>query len=302
MTRFWMRLVGVSLISAASVAGAQSAAAVAIPATPAGGALRAWYSAYNSGDSAAIQAFLTKYQSAIPSAVMLANRRNSGGLELIKVLVDQPRHIEFLAKQKSSDLNVRGTIEISDGEPGTLTQIGMRAIPPGAPLEGCKTYDPPPTTTNGAANPKDVASEDAILSALYDAISGPACQHRDWDRFKSLFVPGARLIPTGFPNGKATARVETPDEYANSAKVGLEENGFFEREIARPGETFGAISHAFSVYESRRQANDAKPFARGINSIQLLNDGTRWWILTVYWQSERPDSPIPEAYLKDRKP
>ena len=193
MTRFWMRLAGVSLISAASVAGAQSAAAVAIPATPAGGALRAWYNAYNAGDSAAIQAFLTKYQSPIPSAVMLANRRNSGGLELIKVLVDQPRHIEFVARQKSSDLNVRGTIALSDGEPGTLTQIAMRAISPGAPLEGCKTYDPPPTTTNGAANPKDVASEDAILHALYEVISGPACQHRDWDRFRSHSSSRARV-------------------------------------------------------------------------------------------------------------
>src|SRR5205814_8930587 len=116
------------------------------------------------------------------------------------------------------------------------------------------------------------------------------------------FAPGARLIPTGFTNGKATARAETPEEYATAATGTLEENGFFEHEIARTGETFGAISHAFSVYESRRQSNDEKPFARGINSIQLLNDGTRWWIVTVYWQSERPDSSIPEVYLKAKKP
>ena len=156
-----------------------------------------------------------------------------------------------------------------------------------------------PTIAPGVADPKDVATEDAILAALYDVISGPACQHRDWERFKSLFAPGARLIPTGLNRDrKAVARVETPDEYAAQAKNTLEENGFFEHEVARTGETFGGITHAFSTYESRRKANDEQPFARGINSIQLLNDGTRWWVVTVYWQAERPDSPIPPQYLK----
>jgi hypothetical protein len=113
-----------------------------------------------------------------------------------------------------------------------------------------------------------------------------------------LFAPGARLIPTGFNSGKAVVRAMTPDEYASATGANLERNGFFEREISRTGETFGAISHRFSTYESRRKADDAQPFARGINSIQLSNDGTRWWIVTVYWQGERPDSPIPAQYLK----
>jgi hypothetical protein len=168
-----------------------------------------------------------------------------------------------------------------------------------APASKCATFQAPPTSSTGVADPKDVATQDAILAALYDVISGPACQKRDWNRFKALFVPGARLIPTGHPpTGPATARVLTPDEYATNAQRGLEENGFFEREISRTGETFGSITHAFSTYESRRMANDPKPFARGINSIQLLNDGTRWWIVTVYWQAENPTTPLPEQYLK----
>jgi hypothetical protein len=163
----------------------------------------------------------------------------------------------------------------------------------------CENYKSAPTSSTGTADAKDVASENAIIAALYDVISGPACQHRDWNRFRSLFAPGARLIPTGRrPDGQVTLRAETPDEYATAAQAPLENNGFFEREISRTGETFGAITHAFSTYESRRAASDAKPFARGINSIQLLNDGTRWWIVTVYWQAERPDSPIPEQFLK----
>ena len=152
---------------------------------------------------------------------------------------------------------------------------------------------PPATTSQPAANPADVASMDAIIKALYDVISGPAGQPRQWDRMRSLFVPGARLIPAGGP----APRVLTVDEYINQAGPTLERNGFFEREISNQVETFGHVTHTFSTYESRRKAEDAQPFSRGINSIQLFNDGTRWSIVTVYWDSERPNNPIPAKYL-----
>ena len=149
------------------------------------------------------------------------------------------------------------------------------------------------------ANPADVASVDAIIASLYDVISGPAGQARDWNRFRSLFAPGARLIPTRRPtNGPARPAVLTPDEYAQRAGAALTQNGFFEREIGRSIDTFGAIAQVFSAYESKRSASDAQPFARGINSIQLFNDGTRWYVVTVYWDSERPGNPIPEKYLR----
>lgn len=171
------------------------------------------------------------------------------------------------------------------------------------------TPAPPPTDTQaisrgqevGAtpiARPEDVASADAILAALYDVISGPAGQRRDWDRFRSLFIPGARLIPTGRrPDGGTAHRVLTPEEYISRSGRVLEERGFFEREIGRTSDQFGALMHVFSSYDSRRRSDDAEPFARGINSIQLLNDGSRWWVVTVFWDSERPDLPIPERYL-----
>jgi hypothetical protein len=44
--------------------------------------------------------------------------------------------------------------------------------------------------------------------------------------------------------------------------------------------------------------NDPKPFARGINSFQLIHDGKRWWVLTIFWEGERPDNPIPQKYIK----
>ncbi|MGD8278377.1 MAG: hypothetical protein PVH00_10145 [Gemmatimonadota bacterium] len=151
--------------------------------------------------------------------------------------------------------------------------------------------------TPPAARPADVASLDAIIAAVYDVISGPAGQKRDWQRFESLFVPGARLIPTGArPDGTGVVRVMTPSDYATSADSILAARGFFEREIHRVTESYGRIAHAFSTYESRWTPDDENPFQRGINSFQLFNDGQRWWVVSIYWDAERPGNPIPSKY------
>jgi hypothetical protein len=151
------------------------------------------------------------------------------------------------------------------------------------------------------AAPADVASEEAIVQALYEVISGPKGQARDWDRFRSLFAEGARLIPTGRrPNGESGLRVLDVEGYIQAAGPYLVQNGFFEREIAARSERFGSIAHRFSTYESRHEAGDVTPFSRGINSIQLYHDGSRWWVVTILWDAERSDQPIPERYLPGR--
>jgi len=182
--------------------------------------------------------------------------------------------------------------------PATTPPAGV----PTAPQPTAAQTPPiPPAAQAPAADPKDVATMDAIVAALYDVISGPAGQKRNWDRFRSLFVPGARLIPTGRrPTGEIASRVRTPDEYIQGSQTLLEQSGFFEREISRRVEKFGNIAHIFSTYEARRKAEDEKPFMRGINSIQLMNDGKRWWIVTVFWQAEDPQTQLPAEYLRSR--
>ena len=159
-------------------------------------------------------------------------------------------------------------------------------------------------TNTSAANPADVESIDAIIAAVYDGISGLAGQKRDWGRERSLFIPGARLIPTSKAPGSVDREDETPlpvlDVEAFIARVSehVEKNGFYEKEIARRTEQFGDIAHIWSTYESRHNEDDAAPFMRGINSIQLYYDGRRWWIVTIYWQHESPEHSIPEKYLE----
>lgn len=148
------------------------------------------------------------------------------------------------------------------------------------------------------ARASDVASPEAIVAAVYDVISGGAGEERDWDRWRSLFLPGARLIPVGMTaDGQVRHRVMSPEDYVEGSGPMLKLNGFFEQEVFEVTEAFGQIAHRFSTYESRRSPDDAQPFQRGINSFQLMNDGTRWWIVSIMWDSERPGNPIPERYL-----
>jgi len=150
-----------------------------------------------------------------------------------------------------------------------------------------------------APDPKDVGSMNGILTALYDVISGPAGQKRNWDRMRTLFIPEARLIPTGKrADGSSGRKVMSLEDYINASGPVLEKMGFFETEIHRTEEAFGAVVHVFSTYESRKTKEDEKPFMRGINSIQLWNDGTRWWVVTIFWQNETPQLPIPDKYLR----
>jgi len=184
---------------------------------------------------------------------------------------------------------------------GLFTILGAAAFSGGEARSQSEKAKPPAA---GVAKPDDVKSMDAILAAIYDTISGPA-GGRDWDRLRSLFHADARLIPCvratqGQDKPATKARVSTVEEFIKIIEPRVKAEGFFEREIARRVERFGAVAHVFSTYESRHTANDPQPFARGINSIQLFFDGTRWWTVTIFWDSERPGQSIPEDYLPKR--
>lgn len=160
------------------------------------------------------------------------------------------------------------------------------------PVAGAEPADSIPV------NPADVSSIDAIMHSLYDVISGPAGEKRNWERMRTLFIPEARLIATGKrADGTMGKRTMSVEDYINTSGPFLEKEGFFEKEIGRVTEQFGSVVHVFSSYDSRRTLKDEKPFMRGINSIQLWNDGKRWWIVTIFWQSETAENPIPRKYL-----
>ena len=144
-----------------------------------------------------------------------------------------------------------------------------------------------------------VASLDSILENLYGVISGEAGEERDWDLFRYLFKSDAKLIPSSKNRkGKVSCSYMAPADYVQLTGKWLVENGFFEKEIFRKVETFGSMTQVFSTYEAFKSEKDEAPFMRGINSIQLLNDGKRWWIVNIYWRQETPENVLTEEYLK----
>jgi hypothetical protein len=144
--------------------------------------------------------------------------------------------------------------------------------------------------------PRDVESPDSIVNALYEIISGPAGD-RNWQRLRSLYLPGARLIPTGKRIHKeGELQVLSIDQWIADVAPFFAENDFYEKETVRRSHRFGNMIQAFSTYEARKHP-DKPPIARGINSIQLLHHEGRWWIVTVMWDNESKDNPVPEEFL-----
>jgi hypothetical protein len=148
------------------------------------------------------------------------------------------------------------------------------------------------------ASPSEVASVDAIIKSLYDVISGPAGQARNWNKFRSLFRPEARLTSIGKDAaGKSRLLTMAQEDYIRNAGATFMEKGFFEKELGRSTEKYGDMVHLLSAYETRFTP-DGKIEARGVNSIQLLFKDGRYWIVNIMWVKETPENPIPERLLK----
>ena len=136
-----------------------------------------------------------------------------------------------------------------------------------------------------SARKSDVESLDAIIRASYEVMGGKAGEPRDWERFRSLFVEGARMMPV-ISRPEPMVRVLSPEEFIGRVTPILATEHFFERELGRQTETIGRMAHVLSQYESLR--DPAGPaFEQGTNSMQLFNDGERWWIVSIMWNTAR---------------
>lgn len=210
------------------------------------------------------------------------------------------------AKEPAKDQPAKQPTQQPDQKPG------QPATPPGQapakegekdPLAEHPAVDhpsiPKPDANWPKAKPEDVASIEALIKAFYESTAGEPNTPRDWDRFRSLFLPKAQLVATRPGGTRATgATFVSPTEYVEQNKKYFEKGGFVDREVGRRMEEFGAMTHVWSTYESRRSKDDPTPYVRGINSFQILKDGARYWIVNVFWDFEREGVKIPEKYLQ----
>lgn len=150
------------------------------------------------------------------------------------------------------------------------------------------------------AAPADVASPEAIVSAAYEAIARRPGESYQWDRFRSLFLPSARLIPNTEQTG-GEFRVLAVQEFIawvdGATQVGgPDDEGFREEALSNTVERYGDIAHVFSSYRRRFWSED-EVLGRGINTFQLVRHDGRWWIVSIAWDEESGAGPIPDAYL-----
>lgn len=165
--------------------------------------------------------------------------------------------------------------------------------------QAAASASPTAQIARSGARPPDVASPQAITTALYDVISGPASRPRDWDRFRSLFLDGAQLAwvqPN--PPGQPYFFNLSVEDFIRLAGPGYSMGaGFWEREIGFHVDRFGTIAQVFSTYETRLAGPKAEVVERGINSVQLLYHQNRWWITNLVFDTETDANPIPRRFL-----
>ena len=146
------------------------------------------------------------------------------------------------------------------------------------------------------ARPEDVSSIENIVTAFYEVVSGPAGSPRQWDRDRGLYMPEARLVSIGIPQGQThpKAKVMTHEQFVEDSDASMVRDGFYEKETNRLIQRFGNVAHVWSTYESR-QTPEGPVRERGVNSMALYFDGLRWWITSVLWDIERTGNTIPDS-------
>ena len=145
------------------------------------------------------------------------------------------------------------------------------------------------------ASKSDLAGIDQAIRGVYEVISGPPGQKRDFDRMRSLFAPGATLKAIG-PKGLHGGTLE---DYISRNKYVLEKEGFTERELGRRTEVWGGLATAWSSYDGRTASGSFHE--RGINSFQLVKIDGKWLVASILWQEETPANRLPANMLAKKR-
>ncbi|WP_439632847.1 nuclear transport factor 2 family protein [Glycocaulis sp.] len=134
------------------------------------------------------------------------------------------------------------------------------------------------------------------LEALYEAISGPVGEARDWEHFRSLFLPGAQMsVVVTAPDGTERVVILTLDDYIERNGSRLAEIGFTETETRRETYLYGGMATILSAYEAIR-ADTGETIAVGVNSLTILNDEGTWKIASIAWRAADEAWPVERAF------
>lgn len=150
----------------------------------------------------------------------------------------------------------------------------------------------------GGGRAEDVETLDGIMEAYYEVVSRPVGTAPDRERDEWIHHPDALVAITGVgADGAPVIRTMTLSEYHDRFGA-ADADAFFEWEVHRVVQRFGNVAHVWSTYASSREPG-GDVFGRGINSIQLYHDGSRWWITSWIFDQERAGNEIPAEFLPE---
>jgi hypothetical protein len=198
-----------TVIASAHPLGAQVPAAtptqpvvIAIPKTPAGDALREWLGAFNSGDTARLDAYRRRFEPDMTVGDELGFREQTGGFDLLTIERSEPRHLEFTVRERSSPTTAYGVLDVSSAEPVRVTTRRLQAMGPNASAATLRI--------DAVARARAVAGAAALLDTFYVF---PDVARRMGDSLRARL---ARKEYDGYPNG-VTFAMRLNDDLAEIA-------------------------------------------------------------------------------------
>ena len=131
---------------------------------------------------------------------------------------------------------------------------------------------------------------------MLELISGDKGASRDWNTFKSLFLPSAQLMATNIAqDGSYQVSAMSIDEFVTNIGPVYSRDGFEEYSIGLTVNEFNGIANVFQSFYCKNLVGTYEK--RGINSYQLVFKENRWWVANLLFTNETDKSPLPEKYL-----
>lgn len=161
-----------------------------------------------------------------------------------------------------------------------------------------------PTAAQDYPRPEDVATPEALVAATYESVTRRPGQAFDWERLRSLNLPGSLLVPNVEQRGGEFGAMTTDEFIAwvdawyeeNAPIDGPDDRGFAEEEIHSIVRRYGDVAQVISTYQ-KRYYDSEEILGRGINFITLVFDGERWWVAATLWDEEDAAGKIPAQFL-----
>lgn len=130
----------------------------------------------------------------------------------------------------------------------------------------------------------------SVVDALYDALSFAGGSQPNYALVRAIFHPQARITPPAEDTAGSLSPMAVDDYieifHKRLVEDGITDQGGRELEIHRHTLTFNRVAHVFSSYQFVL-LGASKPLVSGVNTIQLVYENERWWILSLSWDRAR---------------